>query len=208
MKREMLRNRTSWAASTAFVISKLTNPCVLSILVLLLIVYGELNNLWTLLGLMAILLFFLGVLPFIYVYLRARMYKKGTSRLTDPPLFLRCHPKDICILGAIAGLPCIVVLAFFNAPSSLLYVLIALLATSFLAAFLNMFYRASYHMAAVTILVVMTALIWKPAVLTLLAALPVIGWAKYRLGEHTPAELVRGFGLAVAVGAAAWYLLG
>jgi membrane-associated phospholipid phosphatase len=69
-----------------------------------------------------------------------------------------------------------------------------------------MFYRASYHLAAVTSLAVIVSLTFRQASPLALTIVPLVGWARYRLEQHTPGQLVTGFGLAVAVSLALYWL--
>jgi hypothetical protein len=96
-------------------------------------------------------------------------------------------------------------LVFLEAPSFLLSTLVALLASSIVTALFNIFYRVSYHLAAVTILVLMTALTWGQIYFILLAVIPLVSWAKYRINEHTPAQLAIGIAVSVAVSGATLY---
>ena len=208
MKREALsQSHMSAGVYLANAISKVTNPCVLSIVVLILIAYAESSGVGTLFGWFTIIFLFLVVLPLIYVYHRTRAGRGEIKLLANPTAFLRRHPKDIFILGTISGLPCILVLVLLKAPTPLISTLVLLLTVSLVVALFNLFYKASYHLAAVTILIGMAVPVWWPTSTALLPALPVIGWAKYRLGEHTPTELASGFGLALIVGSCAWRLL-
>lgn len=191
----------------ARLISRLTNPCILSLLVLLSITYTESSNVRALVGSYATLLAFLIVLPLIYVYMRNSMGRRGAKLLVDPTIFLKQHPRDVIILGALFGLPCLLILVFTKAPSLLLYTLLALLATSLLVAAIYTFYRVSYHLAAVTTLVIMAALTWGRVFLVLSAAIPLVSWAKYRLHEHSPLQIVAGIALAVAVIVIILYLI-
>ena len=128
--------------------------------------------------------------------------------MVDPTIFLKQHPKDILILGVLFGLPCLVILAFLEAPSLLLCTLAALLVSSLVIALVYKFYRVSYHLAGVTIVVIMAALTWGQIFLVLMAAIPLVSWAKYRLNEHNPAQLATGVALSVAVIVTTLYLLG
>jgi hypothetical protein len=188
----------------ALIISRVTNPCILSVLVLLLLTYTESTK--VLASWVAILLLFLVLMPLIYVYIRTSRSNSGKKRLADPIAFLRQHPKDILILGIITGLPCLVILLFLEAPSLMLRTLAALLACSIVTALFNIFYRASYHLAAVTTLIIMAALTWGQIFLVLLAGIPVVGWAKYQIHEHTLAQLMTGIALSLAASGTTLYL--
>ena len=154
------------------------------------------------------MLLFLVILPLVYVYMRTSIGSSGTKLVADPIIFLKQHPKDILVLGVLFGLPCLVILAFLEAPSLLLCTLAALLVSSLVIALFYKFYRVSYHLAGVTIIVIMAALTWGQIFLVLMAAIPLVSWAKYRLNEHNPAQLATGVALSVAVIVTTLYLLG
>ena len=194
-----MNSKATPSADLARVISRFTNPCILSVLVLLSIAYTESGNVRALVGWGTILLLFFVVLPLVYDYTRISTDRSGTKLLAGPTVFLKQHPGDILILGVLFGLPCLVILAFLEAPSLLLCTLVALLVGSLVVALSNIFYRVSYHLAAVTILVIMAALAWGRILLVLFAVIPVISWAKYRLHEHDAAQLATGVALSVAV---------
>jgi len=201
-----MEGKVTRSAYLARVISRVTNPCILSVLVLLLIAYTESTNVRELVGWVTIVLLFLVLMPLVYVYVRTSRSRSGTKLAADPTIFLKQHPRDILLLGLLLGLPCLVILFFLEAPSLLLCTLAALLASSIVIALFNIFYRVSYHLAAVTILVIMAALTWGQVLLVLLAAIPIIGWTKYQIHEHTPAQLATAIALSVAVSGAILYL--
>ena len=88
----------------------------------------------------------------------------------------------------------------------MLNTLSALLAGSIVVAVFNIFYRVSYHLAAITILVIMAALTWGQIFLILLAVIPLVGWAKHQIHEHTLIQLAMGIILSMAIGGATMYL--
>jgi len=139
--------------------------------------------------------------------MRISRSRSGTKPMVDPTIFLKQHPRDILIVGVLSGLPCVVILVFLEAPLLLLETLIALLASSLIIASFNIFYRVSYHLAALTILVIMATITWGSIFLVTFAAIPLISWAKYRLHEHTPTQLAIGIVLSVAVSGTTLYVL-
>ena len=84
----------------------------------------------------------------------------------------------------------------------------ALLGTSLAVGLVNLFYRASYHLALVTVLVIVAVLIWGQASFPALAVIPMVGWARNALNQHSVTQLAAGFGLSVVTGAATLYLFG
>jgi hypothetical protein len=181
------------------VISRVTNPCILSVLVLLLIAGTESGNLRDFVGSAMVLLLFLVLLPLFYVYMRTIRSHNDEKFTTVPTVFLKHRPKDVLVLGLITGLPCFIILLFLDAPSRLLATLVVLLAISVAVALSNLFYRVSYHLAAVTVLVIIAALTWGWIYFVLLVFLPVIAWAKYRVREHTLPQVAIGIAVAVVV---------
>ena len=196
------------SATVAKVISAVMHPLFLPVVVLLLVTYTGASGLRLFLGWALTILFFLILLPLIYVYLRSSRAASGAKRIQDLPAFFREHPREICIVGIVCALPCTLLLMFLNAPPPLVAILVALLATSLAMALVNMFYRASYHLAAITTLVITSVLIWGQSVLPVLAAIPLVGWAAYSLGRHTPAQLAVGFSLALILSTASFYYFG
>jgi len=198
----------SRSATVARVISAVMHPLFLPTVVLLLVTYAKSSSLREFLGRAIIILFFLAVLPLIYIYLKSPRAASGAKRIQDPVAFFRKHPREICFVGIICVLPCILLLVFLDAPSPLVATLVALLATSLALALVNMFYRASYHLAATTTLVIAVVLIWGWAILPVLAVIPIVGWALYSLRRHSPGQLATGFSLALIISTASFYCFG
>lgn len=183
-------------------ISRVTNPCILSVLVLLLIAGTESTDARALVAWVMTVLLFLVLLPLVYVYIRTFRNISSKKLIAAPTAFLKQHPRDILILDLLLGLPCLLILLSLEAPSFMLRTLLALLAGSIVAALLNIFYRVSYHLSAVTVLVIMSVLTWGQTFLVLWAAVPLIGWAKYYNNEHTLVQIALGIALAVIVSGA------
>ncbi len=186
-------------SSLAWVICDITNPCVLSVFFLLVVSYSLSSDPATFISWCVIMLLFLLILPLGYIYLRLYLSQALIGYRTNPTNFLKTHPKDVIILGIVFGLLCLVTLLYFKAPSLLLCTLTALLVTSFLVSVCNIFYRVSYHLSAITILVIMAVVIWGPILLILLVTIPIIGWAKYRIQDHTILQLILGIVLSAAI---------
>ena len=202
-----MENKITRSTRLARVIVRVTNPCILSVLVLFAIALTESSNVGALVGWVLILILFLVVLPLAYTYMRIIRNKSDTRSIVNPTIFLRQHPRDILIIGILSGLPCVVILVFLEAPLPLLETLIALLASSLIIASFTMFYRISYHLAALTILVIMTTITWGSIFLVTFAAIPLCSWAKYRLHEHTLTQLAIGIFLSMAVSGTTLYVL-
>ncbi len=177
----------------------MTNPAILSILMLLIISFSE-TGLLNQAEVQAIALIgLLVVLPLIFVFLRTASLPDKNIYRTDPTLFLKRHPLDIMILGVICGSSSLIVLKLLSAPAPMLTTQVSLLVVSFMVAVINLFYRASFHLAAIAVLVYMTVIIWGPPFLILVLIILPIAWAKYKLHEHTVLQMILGICLAVVV---------
>jgi len=198
------------STAIAKVISRVMNPFLLSVVALLLVTYVGSSDLRVFLSWVLIILFFVIALPLIYVYIKSPRTGGGVKRIQDPLAFFREHRRDILVVGIVSALPCILLLIFLEAPSLLVATLVALLGTSLAVGLVNVFYRASYHLALVTTLVIVTVLVWGHTfpLISVLIAIPLVGWARYSLRQHNPSQLAAGFGLSVVIGAATLYSFG
>lgn len=184
------------------------HPLLLPVVVLLLVAYFESSSLRAFLGWFLLILFFLVVLPLVYVYLRSPRADSGAKRMQDPASFFRKNPADICILAIVCALPCLLLMIFLNAPSPLVATLVALLVTSLALALVNILYRASYHLAAITTLVIAALVVWGWVAFPVLVAIPIVGWALHVLRRHSLAQLATGFSLALVVSTVNFHLFG
>ncbi|UCB42716.1 MAG: hypothetical protein JSV77_09725 [Dehalococcoidales bacterium] len=198
----------SRSINTARVISRITNPCFLSVVVLVLMANTNSAELWSTVNYVAVIVLGLVLLPIAYVLVR--MARQGTraERLGDLVGFLKEHPRDVGALGIVFGLPCIVLLVCLNAPSFLVATLISLLVCSLSIALVRRLYRVSYHLAGITCLIIMVAVIWEPLLAVIAAIIPVIVWARYLLREHTLNQMMTGSVLGVVVSVVVLYGFG
>ena len=135
------------------------------------------------------------------IYVFFRMHTKGIHSKSIFVLitYLKQHPFDILILSFLLGIPCLLLLILLKAPAILLATVVALLAGSIVTATFNIFYRVSYHLTALTIMVIMTAHTWGAIYLLLALIIPLVAWAKFRIHEHTIPQLVEGMAIATIV---------
>jgi hypothetical protein len=186
-------------AGKARIISKVTNPCILSIIMLFLILLTRSDSLRILISGAATIAIFLVLLPLAYIFIKVTLKKDDDGFPADPTIFLKQHPRDILIMGLICGLPCLYILILLDSPTILIHTLLLLLAASAVIALLYLFYRVSFHIATVTILAVMSGVIWGQAFFFLAAMLPLIAWSKYQIRDHTPFQMIAAIILAVTL---------
>jgi len=194
-------------AELAWAIIKFTNPCILSILMLMVIAFKGASNMSKLLGSLQTLILFLIALPSLYIYVRIRVSKIDARYIFNPTGFLRHHPVDVLVLEVLCGLPCLMILSVIKAPQPLISTLVALMVSSFLVALLNLFYRVSYHLTGVIILSIIAIETWGTVLLFLLPIILLVGWAKYRVQEHTLVQMAIAATVSLAATSATLYLL-
>lgn len=168
----------------------MTNPTVLGVLLLFFIALTRTGEFYRIVSYEAILLISFVALPLAYVYFRKRGLEPGVRLISDPTSFLRNHPKDILVMGLLFGLPCLGILIFLGAPAALVAALASLLGISFVVALINLIYRVSYHLAALTAILISAVMIWGPVFLIILGLIPLVSWAKHRMHEHTIAQMI------------------
>ena len=188
--------RSTYVAQT---ISKFTSPTILSVIILLLIAFTKSKNLSESIEWVAIILLFFVVIPVVYVLVRTSRSGNQTKSLVELNKFLKQHPADILILALSLGLPCLIILWFFEAPAILISTIVALLAGSIVTSLFNLFYRVSFHLTGITVLIIMAAQTWGRPYLFLLLAIPLISWAKFKIRDHTIPQLIIGTIVSVAV---------
>ena len=180
-------------------ISKFTNPTILSVITLLLIAYTKSNSIRESVGWFAIILLFFVFIPVVYLLVRTSLSGNQTKSVVELTKFLKRHPADILIMALFLGFPCLITLWFLKAPAVLISTVAALLAGSTVTSLFNLFYRVSFHLTGITILIIMAAQTWGQPYLFLLATIPLISWAKFQIRDHTIPQLIIGIIVAVAV---------
>lgn len=203
-----MANKAVRSNGTAHIVTRVTNPCILSVLMLLASIATSGTGLVKMSVLSLVLLLFLVAVPLVYIYLKISSIRKDGGFRMGPTDYLKHHPKEILVIGIICGLPCWGILVFLGAPYALQYTLAALLITAFITAMINLHYRASFHLAAITVLLVMSAVTWGQVFLIFVVLIPFVGWAKYHIHEHTPAQMTLAIALSIVVTSSIIFLTG
>ena len=189
-------------------ISRVLNPFGASVATLLAITYVGANNLPAFSKWVSIILFFAVVLPLTYVYIKSPRVGSEIKKIQDPFSFFRIHRKEASVIAIACGLPGLLLLIFLNAPSLMVATLVALIGTSLGIGLINLRFKASYHLALITTLVILTVATWERTFPYVLAVIPLVGCSRYLLKQHSPSQLAAGFGLSVVVGFTTLHLFG
>jgi len=186
-------------------VSRVLNPFFISIMALLVATYAGTSNLrefgtWTL-----ITLFFCVIVPFAYIYVRSSGKGGSKKRIPDFSPFLKERRKEIWALVIIAGVPFISLLIILKAPTILMVTLVSLIGSCLVIALVNRFFKASFHISSVTILVITAVVVWGQAALPALLIIPLVGWARFSVREHSLVQLAVGFAIALVIEGASLY---
>lgn len=180
-------------------ISNVMNPYPITLALLLTVAYTSSINLRNF-GIWAFVIFLsFIVLPLSYILIKNFTSKSGNMRLQEPTAFFRKHRSEIWILGVVSMGIIVPSLLFLSASSNLSATFAALLGTSLAIAVVNRYYKASFHLAVITSVVIIVTLIWGYKALPIIAIIPLVGWARYSLKQHTLYQLAAGFGLAIII---------
>jgi len=198
----------SYSATVAKRISAIMNPFPLTLVTLLIVTYAGSTNLGIFVRWAMVILLAFVIIPLAYVYVKNALVRHKGNSVQDPTAFFRAHRSQIWIVGIISAVMFIPLLVFFDIPLLLSATFVALLGTSLFTALINKCYKASFHLAIVTVLITVVILVWGRAVLPVLIIIPLVGWARYALHQHSPYQLASGFGLALAVTSASFYYFG
>lgn len=145
-------------------------------------------------GLVAAL--FAAVIPFGYI---VRQVRRG--RLTDHHIAVREQRRIPLAFGVGSVLTGLLLLSWLDAPRELLALLAAGAVGLAVCATVTYWWKLSIHCAVAGGTVVVLGTVYGPALLATAVVVALIGWARVRLGAHTPAQAVVGAVLGALIAA-------
>ncbi len=148
------------------------------------------------------------IFPLLYTKARAVMLSRGGIRHKVSRSLVRNEPKQLLIMTGLFGIPSILILHFFNGPNSLLTIMLGCVAVMFVISLVNLKYRASFHLSMVTSMLTALWFLFGPVYLITFFLLLALGFSRYQLGEHTPAQMVTGFLIGLMVSGTIFYSSG
>jgi len=158
---------------------------------------------WTLAAYLPALLF-----PFLYARVRVMMLSRSGTRHQVSRSLFRDSPIQLLIMSGFFGIPSILILYYFHGPDNLLTIMLGCAMVMFIIALVNMKYRASFHLSMVTSMLTALGFLFGPIYLITFLLLVALGFSRYLLGEHTPAQIVIGFLVGLVVSGTIFYSLG
>jgi asparagine N-glycosylation enzyme membrane subunit Stt3 len=150
---------------------------------------------WTLLTVIPVFVF-----PFIYAKIRATVLSQGESPQKISRSLVRNDPEQLIIMAALFGIPSALILHCLNGPRNLLIIILGVTAVMLIISLVNIKYRASFHMSMVTSMLTALWFLFGPVSLITFLLIPVLGFSRYQMGEHTPKQIISGFLNGLVVG--------
>ena len=185
----------------AKIISNILHPYVVFPLVVALVAYQissapEVWGKWTVTALLPAYL-----LPLLYMQTRVTILARTTGTQVTHRSFFREQPNEMLLLACLFGIPSTLILYFLGSPLGIITTMVGVAATTLLIALVNRTYRASFHLALFTSMLMPLVIILALPSLAIAPFILLLGLSRYHLGEHTPTQLVTGFliGLVVSV---------
>jgi hypothetical protein len=187
------------AQDIAKIISNIFHPYVVLFLVVALIAYQENPSSWVWLKWTMVTLVSAYAFPLIYIRAKVYVVARTTGSQVNVRSLFRERPNEMALLSCIFGIPSVTIVYFLDYPLSLIATLVGIAATSLLIALINRVYRASFHLALLTSMIVPLVIFFGLPSLAVIPVILLLGASRYYLGEHTPLQLTTGFLLGLMV---------
>jgi hypothetical protein len=187
------------AQDIAKIISNIFHPYVVLFLVVALIAYQKNPSSWVWLKWTMVTLVSAYAFPLIYIRAKVYVVARTTGSQVNVRSLFRERPNEMALLSCIFGIPSVTIVYFLDYPLSLIATLVGIAATSLLIALINRVYRASFHLALLTSMIVPLVIFFGLPSLAVIPVILLLGASRYYLGEHTPLQLTTGFLLGLMV---------
>lgn len=135
------------------------------------------------------------------------LYQVHRRRFTDHHVSVRAQRPIVFAVALLSVLLGTGLLVGLGAPRALLGVIVAGIIGIAICGLITTVWKVSVHAATFTGSVVLLAYLLGPVALALLAAVPLVGWARVAVGGHTPAEAAGGTVVGGVVAAVAFPLV-
>jgi membrane-associated phospholipid phosphatase len=175
-------------------LSRLFNPIVLNIVSFLIVGAAALATpaeglQWAAL---CILVLILPPTMFYYVRLRQGVY-------SDEDVSIRQQRNELYAIGFAWVLISMLILGWLGLPRPFMGLLVCGLAMGLVGGFVNLFWKISAHASSIAATATIALLYSRPLGLVLWVCAIAVGWARVRTRNHTPMQVLAGFGSAVLI---------
>lgn len=138
---------------------------------------------------------------FYYFRLRQGVY-------SDEDVSVRQQRNELYLIGFIWVLISIAALSFVGLPPPFLALMIGALAMGLVGGLINLFWKISAHASSIASAATIALLYWRPLGIVLWACAIAVGWARVRTRNHTPMQVLAGFGSAAMIVLVVFGLIG
>ncbi|MFC1907984.1 phosphatidic acid phosphatase [Chloroflexota bacterium] len=187
----------------ANLISNVTNPFLMSLVLILLLSFKLTSNIpdavrWSLISIAV------SILPVFLII----VYLVRSGRLDTIFTNVRGQRTKIYLLAsACIGIGC-VILCYLGAPSMLVATFVAGFSGLIVFMCINLFWKISLHTAFITASVIALIILYGPIVTVTAVLIPLVGWAKIELKHHSLTQTATGALIAALVIIVVLYLFG
>lgn len=127
---------------------------------------------------------------------------------SDEDISVRQQRNEMYLFGFVWVLIATALLGWLGAPPPLLAVMIAALALGLIGGVINLFWKISVHSAAIASTATIALLYSRTLGIMLWLCALAVGWARVRTGNHTPMQVLAGFGCAAGVALVVFRVIG
>jgi membrane-associated phospholipid phosphatase len=175
-------------------LSRLFNPIYVNIASFLIVGVAALSTPAAGLKWAALCVLVLIVPPTTFYYVRLRQ-----GRYSDEDVSVRQQRNELYLIGLIWVLISIAALSFVGLPRPFLALMIGALAMGLTGGVINLFWKISAHSSSIASAATIALLYWRPLGIVLWACAIAVGWARVRTRNHTPMQVLAGFGCAAII---------
>ena len=174
-------------------ISRIFHPITLNVVMILIVGYFALESRSTGMMWAGLCLLIQVVPPTLFYRFRARQ-----GAFSDEDVSIRQQRNELYLFGLITILIDVIILTLLGAPHVFLALLACGLVLGVVGGLINLFWKISIHAASIAATATV-ALLFSPGLGVVLWLCAVaVGWARIRTRNHTPLQVLAGFGLAVS----------
>jgi len=132
-----------------------------------------------------------------YVYLRIRSMKKLDGSRIRSREFLRERTGEMIIPSLLFIAPAALGLYLLNGPVELLALILSVGGAMLIVVLVNLFYYASLHLSSVTSIMTALGITFGWICAAVLPIVVLLGFARYRLGEHDVPQMILGSAIGI-----------
>jgi hypothetical protein len=148
------------------------------------------------------------VFPLIYAKIRAVLLSRDGKRRKISRSLVREDPAQLFIMTVLFGVPSSLIIYLLNGPDNLFIIIIGLTAIMLAISLLNLKYRASFHLSMVTGMLTALWFVFGTVAFIGLLLVPVLGFSRYTLREHTLGQIITGVLVGSVVGSVVFLYMG